>query len=316
MDGEGVGAGLERRAPVGARVGGVGLLPFPPAHIHVPGVHGAVVHLVGERVRSVEAAHQVRGDPGQAITLLREQVVINHRSGNQMGEAIGLVNLGYNYTLLGKYELARKTLELSLEISQSVNDRRTAAYTKLNLAMALFRNNVLDDARQLLERTIPELVAMGDLFGTASGHSYMGLVQEASGRLNNATTEYTKAVDLFTKIGALSYASDAQTGIARSLYASGNLADAKEKISQVCMYIEDNGTAGMEFPIWSYKVCAEIYMALEDPEHADRSIKEGYNELMKRSDHISAPEWREAFLSNVPEHLAIIQLYKTLNLSS
>lgn len=250
------------------------------------------------------------GDIGSAVDLIRQQVAINHRLGNQLGEAIGLSNLGYNYVLLGQYTKAIKTLEEALRLCGLVEDQRTSAYTQLNLALARYRNQEYTVAHELVINAFTCLETLGDLFGLAAGHSYLGLVYEASGSLETAKNEYQAAVDQFNKIGAVSYANDALTGLARCSMALSDLEKAREYITQVCDYLDTNGAVGMELPIWSYKTCADIYYALDMPARAQQAIKDGYNELLDRADLISDQEWREAYLMNVPDHRAISQLWQ------
>ncbi len=38
------------------------------------------------------------------------------------------------------------------------------------------------------------------------------------------------------------------------------------------------------------------------------AVEAGYRELMGRAEKISDPQWRKAFLSDVPEHRAIIEI--------
>lgn len=249
------------------------------------------------------------GDIGSAVELIRQQVAINHRIGNQMGEAIGLSNLGYNYVLLGQYQIAIQTLKEALHLCNIVEDQRTSAYTQLNLALAHYRNGEYTIARDLLLSAFSCLETLGDLFGVAAGHSYLGLVYESIKNLQEAQAEYQNAVDMFNKIGAISYANDALTGLARCSMASGDLNTAEGYISRVCDYLKTNGAVGMELPIWSYKTCAEIYYALDMADRAQQAVKDGYNELTDRADLISDREWREAFLMNVPDHKAIIDLW-------
>jgi len=250
------------------------------------------------------------GDIGSAVELIRQQVAINHRIGNQLGEAIGLSNLGYNYVLLGQYHVAIQTLEEALCLCNIIEDQRTSAYTQLNLALARYRSGEYSTARDLLLKTFSSLESLGDMFGIAAGHSYLGLVYEANGNLQEAQVEYQDAVDMFHKIGAISYANDALTGLARCSMASGDLNKAEGYISRVCDYLKTNGAVGMELPIWSYKTCAEIYYAINMTDRALQAIKDGYNELIDRADLISDREWREAFLMNVPDHKAIINLWQ------
>jgi hypothetical protein len=69
----------------------------------------------------------------------------------------------------------------------------------------------------------------------------------------------------------------------------------------------------MEFPVWAYRVCAEVFDTLGDLTCARAAVEAGYAELMQRAARISEPEWRASYLENVPEHRAMGAMWEQLH---
>lgn len=70
------------------------------------------------------------------------------------------------------------------------------------------------------------------------------------------------------------------------------------------------GRAKGEFPMLGYQTCADLFDALGEGEQARAAVEAGHRELMARAEKISDPEWRKAFLGDVPEHSTIVELWE------
>jgi class 3 adenylate cyclase/tetratricopeptide (TPR) repeat protein len=252
------------------------------------------------------------GDLGRGTQLLDEQVAINHRLGNRLGEAVGLSNLGYNYVQLGQYPQAISALERSLELAASVGHRMHEAYGRLNLALAHVRNGDPGQAQQILGACFPSLGAVQDRFGQAACQSYSALAKEASGELQKAAECFSKARDTFEEIGVIPYAQDASAGLARCSLAEGHLDMASQHIDRVWPFLTEHGTASMEFPVMAYLTCADVFEALGRLDISAQAIEDGYAELMQRAARVDDVVWRTSFLENVDEHHRITERWHRL----
>ena len=56
-----------------------------------------------------------------------------------METVIGLLNLGYEFLVLGRYFQSRERLILSLQRSDAIAARGQSAFTRLNLALVYWR---------------------------------------------------------------------------------------------------------------------------------------------------------------------------------
>jgi tetratricopeptide (TPR) repeat protein len=242
------------------------------------------------------------GDLARGAELLDEQIAINHRRGNRLGEAVGLSNLGYIYIQLGLCDRAIAALERSLELSASVGHRQYAAYGRLNLGLAHIYHGDPSMAQQVLGECAPSLEALQDIFGQAARQLYSGLAQELSGQPDGARECFVRARKAFAEIGVHGNAHDARAGTARSSLAQGQVEAAQRDATSVWSYLDKQGPAAMEFPVLAYLTCADVFEAAGRQRVARRAIEGGYEELMRRADRIGDASWRRSFLESVPEH--------------
>jgi class 3 adenylate cyclase/tetratricopeptide (TPR) repeat protein len=269
--------------------------------------------LLARTLTNVSVLYEVSGDYSKAAQLLQLQADICNRLGDRQGEVIGLGNLGFLYLLLGLYEKGIDAMEESLHLAESIGARRVSAYQKLNLGMAYFRTKKMENSRHTIEGSIPEFISFGDNFGIAACSLYLAMVLEARGEMTSAERNYSQANEIMSEIGYYSYATDALSGLTRCEISQGNVDDAYRHVSNVWEYLEDQGSGGMEFPIWSYLTCANVFRERGDVHQYTQAVKAGYKELMTRAEKISDLDWRESFLNNVAEHRAIIDEWVSIS---
>jgi tetratricopeptide (TPR) repeat protein len=266
---------------------------------------------IARAINNVAAFYSNAGDVSRAAQLLNQQIAITHRLGHHYGESVVLVNLGYEYIQLGLFGMACSALEQSLRLSESIGARRVSTYCQLNLALAYTRIGDFINAQQTLEDSISVLLDLDDSFGQAAGYCYLALTLENSGDLDGAMRYFFQATQLYSEIGAVDYEIDALSGLSRCHLAQNNLDEAKIKVAKVWKYLSEHGSHGLEFPIMAYLSCVNVFDAIGGSSKALSAIKAGYDDLIERAEKISDLDWRESFLTNVPEHCEIIRLWET-----
>ncbi len=250
------------------------------------------------------------GDIGHAAILHAEQAQINNQSGDRAAEANALGNLGYDYISLGLYEKGIASLKRSVELCEATGARRELVYNRLNLILAFWRSRRLDEAMRSLDALERDLASLGDGFARAVGQTYRGLILESAGQHEPAMAQYRLAAEALALLGVSGYAVDARSGLGRCTLSAGQPQEAGGIASIIWEYLNGHGAAGMEFPIWSYLTCAQIFRALGEMERYSQAVKAGYAELIKRSGRISTLEWRQSYLESVPEHRQISDLHR------
>jgi class 3 adenylate cyclase/predicted ATPase len=254
------------------------------------------------------------GDAAKAIRYLSQSIEYEQQVGDIPGMGNTLNNLGYQYLMLGIIEPAMDALEKARSINQGVGARRDLAYAELNIALAKLRAQDPAGALASLHTSTAELADQGDEFGRAAGLTYQGLALEASGGLQEAATCFRQALEIHLSIGFMTYAMDARSGMARCALALGRLEEAQAEAAALWQHLKEHGGAGLEFPVWAYLTCAQVFQAAGQPGQFDAVLTAGHRELMDRAEKISDAEWRRSFLENVPEHRQITALWEAAGL--
>ena len=244
-------------------------------------------------------------DISRAVRLIQESIEIEDRMGDLNLKATSMINLGYIYTQSGFFKRGVDTFKSSLEIANTIENPRLVAYNQLNMGLAFYRLEEHQDARQCLEEAQVILEEINDTFARETCQTYLGLVDEATGQCDLAVDRFIGAYENLKQLGVPGYAMDALAGNARCALEAGNLELAQEHSDEICEYLEKNGSEAMEFPILAYLTCARVYEKTGDQERRQKSIEDGYKQLMERAEKISDPEWRKLYLEEVQENQEI-----------
>jgi tetratricopeptide (TPR) repeat protein len=198
-------------------------------------------------------------------------------------------------------------------LSTDLENPRLIAYNQLNLGLTYFRLKDYQAAREYLEKTLNDAIKINDTFAHAACQSYLGLTMEGSGEYDQAEKYFSEALETFNQITAPGYAMDSMAGLARCALKTGRLIEAKEFADQVCDYLSQQGSQGMEFPIWAYVTCAQVFEEDGDDERRQQSIEDGYQELTDRAVKIGDIEWRKTYLKEVQEHNELLAFWQHLS---
>jgi hypothetical protein len=112
---------------------------------------------------------------------------------------------------------------------------------------------------------------------------------------------------LLEEAEARGYQCDAQAGFARCIATLEGQAAALEHAQQVWDFLWENGSAALEFPFLAYLTCMNIF-TVHEPKTADRVLETGCQDLIRRAEKISDPEWRQIYLHGIPEHKTFMSL--------
>ncbi|MGB8648189.1 MAG: adenylate/guanylate cyclase domain-containing protein [Anaerolineae bacterium] len=257
-----------------------------------------------------EFCYSESGDLGKSPQLLGEQIAIERRLGNRYQEAVGLSNLGVAYLNLGMYKSARPLLEQAVQITQALGARRQRAYTLWNLGESCWLCDDARSAKQFYQEALSQIIVAGDVYGEAGVLYELGLVLESSGDHAAAQQRFAEAHDLFMDAGALPLAHEVAAGLARCARAQGHLSEARRQADLVWTFLQDHGTAGMDYAMSVYQTCIEVFDALGEHADAAAAIEAGYRELMYKAAQISDPEWRKSFLENDRFNRALLELWQ------
>jgi hypothetical protein len=122
------------------------------------------------------------------------------------------------------------------------------------------------------------------------------------------------ALVLRRKLGDLSGTVDVTGGLA--LVKTHQAPDqALNHVKEILIWIENNGTGGLEFPVQLCLICCRILFAAaeKDPHlqtNAHYALTLGYSLLQERAKHIQDETLRIQFLENVPFNREIQIVYQ------
>jgi len=247
-------------------------------------------------------------DISRAVLLIEESIELLDRLGAHNLKATSMINLGYIYTQSGYFQRGVETFKRSLEIAEAIENPRLVAYNQLNMGLAYYRLGDHQNSYQCLEEAQINLGEINDTFAQATCQTYFGLNDEANGNYDLAADRFNEAYESLKQRGVPGYAVDALAGAARCALETGNRELASQYSDEIYSYMEQNGSESMEFPILAYLTCARVYEKTGDQERRQRSIEDGYKQLMERADKISDTEWRKVYLEDVRENYKIYHI--------
>jgi tetratricopeptide (TPR) repeat protein len=252
------------------------------------------------------------GDLARAAQLHQDQLSIYQRLNDRGSQTNPLLNLGYDYLCLGLHVQARSVTEEALVLLTSFGAQREMAYGQLNLGLIYWRNGQFPAALQILKTAQQTLVALDDRFGQAAALCYLALALEDGAEAPEARQNYEAARHAYLASGARGNAADALAGLTRCALQLHDWEAARQYGAELWNYLRLKGTQGMELPLRAYLTCVQAFSALSEEDKARKAIEAGYQELIKRSEKISRLEWGRSYLSNIPEHRALIELWEQI----
>lgn len=243
------------------------------------------------------------GDVGRSGDVAARALQIARRLGDRYREAMVLGNLGYTYTALGRYAVARELLEDSIRLASALSHERLIGYGSQNLALVYLQQDDLAAAERLARHSIAAF-ADGDAFGAGGGQLYLGVVLDRGGRTAEAADCFTRARQAFAEIGSRALAMEATAGLARCSLAGGDLATATSLAADVWAHLQRHGRAGLDSITLVFLTCVDVFAAAGDMDRAEDVLEAARHDLDERASWISDLGNRQAFL-DLPDHRAL-----------
>ena len=249
----------------------------------------------------------------QALDMQRQQIELDHRLGNRSMQALGLLNLASGQLGVGLYKQARGALEQAREIAEALGSRRLyggalQSFGELYLALGDLRK-----ARQEAELGMEPITESGDAISTAHNHNCLGAILLGMGDATGAARHYAEAQQIASAKGIVTTAGESVAGLAACAIMQGRLDEARQYAQRALDHLKEYGWKGQSSAGRVFRPCAEAFEALGDTECAAEVLEMAYAALTDVADSISDPSWRQAFLENVPDHRALMQMWERLH---
>ena len=195
--------------------------------------HG--VHLARSAGSQDELAHgyyllgNIYTDTGQvdkAIDYRQQGLVIYRKTGDLLGQAKALNNLGVDFYYLGDWRASARRYRESLSLCERVGDVTEAAVVANNLGEILSDQGNLEGAFQLFTNCLNSWEAMGYRLGIALARSNLGRVATRQGRCTEAIELLQKSADSFRAIGSKAFLAETHARLAEAYLELGKPSSA------------------------------------------------------------------------------------------
>jgi tetratricopeptide (TPR) repeat protein len=253
-------------------------------------------------LNNLAGVYHALGDFAQAKVFSEQALSIYQSIGDRRNEAQGLSNLGNIYHALGELETAINHHEQALTIFKVINDRRGEAVANENLGLIFHELGEDIRAKAYCERALEIERDIGDQESEGYSLTYLGLALEGLNDLDAAHNAYQRALNLRREIGQSAHAIDDLAGLARVALAQGQKSKALARIEEALTWIEDNGIAGIEYPLRVYLTGTDVLVAVGQSKRAADMIHTAHTLLLEQASKISDETTRQAFLENGPLH--------------
>ncbi|NTV64217.1 MAG: hypothetical protein HGA65_11865, partial [Oscillochloris sp.] len=282
---------------------------------HLDGLHN---DLLRARILTAAAYYYLEADDFvRAVQFQRQGLEAAQRAADYQLMLKISANLGLLYTMIGCYPEARATLERAQEQAMYVGDPWMQAGTMRHMALVDWGCGDLVRAQALFEQALALLTEVGDAFGAATCHGYLGYMLAASGNPVQAAQHLAQARTAFATIGLEADRIEAQAAYARVILTLGQCDTARGLAVEVWEFLRAQGVGGLTEPSLVCLCVGAVFAALGDPDlPSAEPIALGYHNLIQRAAKISDPEWRQSFLEKVPLNRALVERWQEIRVAS
>ena len=242
------------------------------------------------------------GDYGASARTRAQSVAAFDLAGNRRQACTQRMNEGAAQTLVGRYELAERTLREASAAAESLGLGQTAAWALHNLGLVLHRQGKHAEGLDLERTALARAVEQQNLILRFVCHLYLGLMLYEAGSFEAALVDAEAAVELSRN--RPQGRCQAHAWLARIQIALGADAEALTNAELGMSEFAEYGIEESESVI--HIALAEALDAVGRHEEATAVAQRGARLLMEAADKITDPEWRGSLLEDVPEHAALL----------
>ncbi len=239
------------------------------------------------------------GDPGASLEGFEAALASLEAAGDRRNACVVRSNLGFTFAELGDFESAEEALRGALAGAErmGLGDLATAALQ--NLGHVLAYRGQLDEARLLEQRAVDAFHLLGDPRMEGVARTYLAKIALFAGDLVVAEREARAAAEQLLVVRPLR--APALAVLARTLLHLQRPAEALPLATEAHAILSEHSEVE-EGDALVRLVHVEALAASGAREAAAHAAQDARARLLSRADKISAPAWRERFLTAVPDH--------------
>lgn len=264
---------------------------------------------MGTTLNNMGVVYWNSADLLQAQTYYNEAMTIYNEIGNRRGKNMVRMNLGLLISKYGRFSEAISYFEQASTELTEINERFGLSFVHLSLAATY---NMLSDFDRAHEHgrfvyQLADEIGARRIVGLALMEIGRALVGKR--KIYGAEKAFLDAFQLWEKMNQSELIAEVRTGLAYVYILKDDEEAAREAISLVLTFFEENATA--EDRIEGYLLLLfttyKVLKALEDP-RADQVVQKMFMKLREKSEKISDANIRHSFVNDVPLHAQIIEL--------
>ncbi|MEP5612576.1 MAG: tetratricopeptide repeat-containing sensor histidine kinase [Cyclobacteriaceae bacterium] len=126
--------------------------------------------------QEISACYTQNGDSENALLYGSKTIDLLRTTGSRQRLALTLLNMGYDYYLIERYDSAMAYYDESAVILKEINMNRAVAYIIGNKALVYWKRGENERAKNDLQEAIEMLKAYQDLFGMADYYNQLGSI--------------------------------------------------------------------------------------------------------------------------------------------
>jgi DNA-binding SARP family transcriptional activator len=206
----------------------------------------------GDRVGEATTLNQIGildselGSFHQAADRHRQALALFRAAGDRAGEARALVNIGLDETRLGRYEEAIRHQQEALATCRDLGDRFGEARALTNLGSARQLQGRYQEAAAYYQQSLDLSREIGDREGEAFGLARLGVVDLRLGRYQHAAGYLQHALTLFQEMGHASSEAECLVRLGEVHLVLGRYEQAAGNLQQALIVFREVGDRVLE----------------------------------------------------------------------
>ncbi|WP_436514931.1 ATP-binding protein [Ekhidna sp. To15] len=192
--------------------------------------------LLAETYGEISTCYTLNKDSENALFYGSKAIGLLRGTGKRKTLALSLLNLGYDYYLIGNYDSAMAYYNESEPLFETFGMDLGIAYIVGNRALVYWKQGDVEKAKEDLFKAIEMLKPMGDKYGMSDYYNQLGKIFQEEGNDDEAIMYTSTAFNLSKEIGLKEQARDASKILYELNLERGNLAEAIEYQTQYYAY--------------------------------------------------------------------------------
>lgn len=191
---------------------------------------------LAEVYSEISACYTQNGDSENALYYGSKSIDLLRGSGQRKTLALNLLNLGYDYYLIGNYDSAMAYYNESEPLFKMFSMELGNAYIVGNRALVFWKQGDIEKAKNDLFKAIDMLKPLGDKYGMADYYNQLGKIYQEENNDDDAIKYTTIAFNFSKEIGLKEQVRDASKLLFQLNLKRGNLNEAIEYQTQYYAY--------------------------------------------------------------------------------